>query len=529
MENNHIPIIEFSVNECKQIGKNDKTIECSFIKTANPEAETSLGKSVYLTLDGTWLGCFVLEEITHLEGSNTQFQYTNIESALLKNNQLLANQLESLDNYPFTLSGFEEGSIDYYNQTPTELLCFPLIGYQQWPLDKPTNLPIDLLPPAVRINPLLQSLSKAIGIDISPLSEELVLPYFGNQAINWPWQTLAAINFEVSNALGLSLNSELGTITEAHTSVAKVYKTTFLSNYSVQTTVNLTLENNGNSSNTGLFYINITDPSQVLLKQEAILSYEVEANSSQTYTLNLEGDGVTNDLFTITLVPDNTFVDLNYSIAGTIIPQTNEGIVVSQLLDNITVGELFQLIENTTGKQWQWNQFNNTLELVMPTQVDYDLPIASKTKNEININFNERSYRNNKLIQINRFNQYLHLSTVTAAAIQLPSTKNLLPSPSEIVSYSQPTFLVKVPESSQQIKLEGYTITSFVPVVLTLEDEKNTFTKVLQTEGKISVQELGNLIQANKVAYKQSPFQIQSLQLNPTENNTMSFTLKGIA
>jgi hypothetical protein len=203
--------------------------------------------------------------------------------------------------------------------------------------------------------------------------------------------------------------------------------------------------------------------------------------------------------------------------------------VVSQLLDNSTVGELFQLIENTTGKQWQWNQFNNTLELVMPTQVDYDLPIASRTKNEININFNERSYRNNKLIQINRFNQYLHLSTVTTAAIQLPSTKNILPAPSETVSYTQPTFLVKVPETSQQIKLEGYTVTSFVPVVLNLEDEKNTYTKVFLTEGKTSVQELGNLIQANKVAYKQSPFQIQSLQLNPTENNTMSFTLKGIA
>jgi hypothetical protein len=289
------------------------------------------------------------------------------------------------------------------------------------------------------------------------------------------------------------------------------------------------LENNGSSSNTGLFYINITDPSQVLLKHEAILSYEVEANSSQTYTLNLEGDGVTNDLLTITLVPDNTFVDLNYSIVGTIIPQTNEGFVVSQLLDNSTVGELFQLIENTTGKQWQWNQFNNTLELVMPTQVDYHLPIASRTKNEININFNERSYRNNKLIQVNRINQYLHLSTVNTTAIQLPSTKNILPASSEIVSYAQPTFLVKVPETTQQIKVEGYTITSFVPEVLTLDEKKNTYTKVLQTEGKISVQELGNLIQANKVACDQSPFQVQSLQLNPTENNTMSFTLKGIA
>ena len=129
MTNNHIPIIEYNNSQCTEIAKGNNTINCTFLKPTDIETNSLLGKPVYLTLDGTWLGCFILEEITHLEGNNSQLQYINIEATLLKNNQLLANHLGSIDNYPFTLSGFEEGSISYCNLTNNELLCFPLIGY----------------------------------------------------------------------------------------------------------------------------------------------------------------------------------------------------------------------------------------------------------------------------------------------------------------------------------------------------------------------------------------------------------------
>jgi hypothetical protein len=529
MENNHIPIIEYNTSQCTEIAKGNNTINCTFLKPTDIEINSLLGKPVYLTLDGTWLGCFILEKITHLEGNNSQLQYINIEATPIKNNQLLTNQLESIDNYPFTISGFEEGSISYCNLTNNELLCFPLIGYQQWPLSKPTNLPIDLLPPAVRINPLLQKISTALGIAISPLSEELVLPYFGNKPILWPWQTLAAISFEASNGLGLSFDSELNSIIEAHTTIAKVYKTTFLSNYTVQVSVTLTLENNGNSTNTGLFYINITDPSQVLLKHEAIINYEVEANSNQTYTLNLEGAGITNDLITITLVPDNSCTDLSYNIVGEIIPQTNEGILINQLIEEMVIGKLFQLIEKTTGKQWQWNDYKNCLELTTPVETTFYLGTLSNATNTNSTKYLPQFIKNGKVVQVNKFNQYLHVSTVNTVAIQLPSTKNMLPNPSETINYSQPVFLVKVPETTQVIGVEGYQVTSFVPEIINYETEESAFTKTIVLEAEIHVHEIGNLLKANSFGFEQSIFNIKELMLKPKQNGFISLKLNAIA
>lgn len=525
MANKPIPIIEYKAIQCAQIEKRGNSVKCIFLEPTDLETNNLLGKPVYLTLNGTWLGCFVLAEITHLESNNSQLKYTSIENSLLQNNQPLNKIAEGLAQYPLAISGFVEGSINFYNETPTQLICFPLIGYQQLPEGKPTNLHIDLLPPAVRINQLLAMLSTNLGINISPLVEELILPYFGNNPINWPWKTLAAISFEASNGLGLSINSELGTMAEAHTTVAKVHKTTFLSNYSVQTTVTLTLENGGSSSNTGLFFINITDPSQVLLKHEAILNYEVEANSSQTYTLTLEGDGITNDLLSITLVPDNTFVDLNYSISGTIIPKTNEGIMVSQLLENITLGKLFQLIENTTGKQWQWDQYKNSLELLKPVVTNLDSSLLKKAEYSSSTSYLPKRNEIEKTVQVNAFNQYLHLSTVNTVGVQLPSTKNTLPNPSETVSFTQPIFLVKVPETTQIIGVEGYQITSFVPEIFNPETTESPSTNTLALEAEIHVSEMENLLKAGSLSNELNPFKIKELLLKPKENGIFQLKL----
>jgi hypothetical protein len=187
MNNNTIPILNFASDQLIQINRKEGATIAQFWH--NPtNLLPALGSYLYLTLEGEYLGCFQLNTVTTHSFTDIVLRFSDIATAIIENNELLSTLITDANTLTFNIGGTNEGSLSHWNQNPETILCFPLIGYQKWPNNKPTNLPLNYLPPAVRINPLLGYLSNSIGIGIASLSENLLLPYFQNSAVQWPWE-----------------------------------------------------------------------------------------------------------------------------------------------------------------------------------------------------------------------------------------------------------------------------------------------------------------------------------------------------
>lgn len=530
MNNKPIPILNFKVEQLIRIERNERATLAKFWH--NPDfTMPELGSIAYLTLEEEYLGCYVLSQINSHSITEIELWYTDIASSLLENQIPISVLTKNTSPYPFQISGNNEGSIRYWNQNSEGLLCFPLIGYQKWPTNKPTNLKLIYLPPAIRINSLLKLLANELGIEIAPISENLLLPYFQNSPIQWPWNNLGSISLVANNA-GLTVESELGILSEAHTSLKRKYETTFLDKYEVVATLNLQLENTGTTANTGLAFINITDPSQVLLKHQTIISYSVASNSNANYVLNLTGSGIENDILSIHLEPDSSLANLNFSFEGTIVPTTETGLSLPNLLANYSLADLLKLIETNTGKTWQWNNYQNQLELVTEQTSKFNLPDALEIKAIIatpNLNIPAKPNTNSIVKTIS---QYLHLNSVTTLSLALPTSKNLLPDYAETIVYAQAKFLVSEPENENlDVLIEGYPTLSFVPNIIAPINKLESESLSLKITYQSHVHKVSELFSGQKITWETIPYLITGFTITLVKNNLLQYgiTAKKIA
>jgi hypothetical protein len=319
---------------------------------------------------------------------------------------------------------------------------------------------------------------------------------------------------------GLEVESELGIISQAHTSLKRKYRTSFLANYEVTANVDLQLENIGTTTNTGLAFINITDPSETLLKHQSIISYSIAPNSSATYPINLIGNGIENDILSIHLEPDISLENLNFNFEGTVIPTPTTGFSLANLLRNYTVPDLLKLIANTTGKTWQWNNYLDQLELVPEKQTKYSLPetinadtIETQPISKLNADTSERN-------KVQTFTQYLHLNSISTQSLNLPSTKTQLTETSEVINYVQPKFLVVEPNgSNSNLFVEGYPVTSFVPSIIEPLVPPTTKTQSVELTYTHHHHQLNNLLKSNQLSWETNQYIIATIIISPTKES----------
>lgn len=519
MNNNTIPILNFTSLQLIQINWKESATTVQFWH--NPtNLLPALGSYLYLTLEAEYLGCFQLNAITTHSLIEIELRFSDIATAILENNELLSTLIVDTNSLPFNIGGTNEGSLSHWNQNPETILCFPLIGYQKWPTNKPTNLPLNYLPPAIRINPLLAYLSNTIGIGIAPISENLLLPYFQSTAVQWPWEQIAQISFNANND-GLEVESELGIISVDHTSLKRKYRTSFLANYEITASLNLQLENTGTTTNTGLAFISITDPTETLLKHQAIISYNLDPNSNATYPISITGDGIESDVLSIHLEPDISLENLNFNFEGTVIPVPNIGFSLAKLLSTYTLSSLLKLVATTTGKTWQWNNYHHHLELVPEQETKYSLPETINADAIITQPISKAVTVTSESNKVKTFTQYLHLNSISTLSLDLPSSRSQLAETAEVINYVQPKFLVIEPASNNSnLLVEGYPVSSFVPLIVEPLVTPTIKTQSVELTYTHHHHEISNLLKSNLLTWKTNPYKIASISISPIKEIT---------